>query len=109
MGLDEPVVNVDDPSFYNGWPMNTPRDIRLGQTHEDRVNHKLRWGILSASAIASDWIKSLQDVPCAEVTAVAARDKVRAEAYAKAQLGAEKRYRRKVVYFLVYGTPTKLL
>jgi predicted dehydrogenase len=84
MSLEEPVVNVDDPSFYNGWPMNTPRDIRLGQTHEDGVNHKLRWGILSASAIASDWIKSLQDVPGAEVTAVAARDKVRAEAYAKA-------------------------
>ena len=77
-------MSDDDPSFYNGWPMNTPMDIRLGQTQEEDIHHKLRWGIVSASAIASDWIKSLQDVPGAEVTAIAARDKDRAEAYAKA-------------------------
>lgn len=74
----------EDPNFYNGWPMSTPMDIRMGQTREEDVSFPLRWGIISASAIASDWIKSLQDVPGASVTAVAARDKDRAEAYAKA-------------------------
>lgn len=80
-----------DPTFYNGWPMNTPMDIRLGQTRAEDINHKLRWGIISASAIASDWIKSLQDVPGASVTAVAARDMDRARAYADAH-GVERAY-----------------
>ena len=74
----------DDSSFYNGWPLATPMDIRLGQTKEEDIDFPLRWGIISASAIASDWIKSLQDVPGASVTAVAARDKARADAYAEA-------------------------
>lgn len=73
-----------DPHFFDGWPMNTPMDIRQGKTREEGIRHPLRWGIISASAIASDWIKSLQDVPGARVTAVAARDMERAEAYAKA-------------------------
>ena len=74
----------DDPNFFEGWPMSTPLDIRLGQTNENGINFPLRWGIISASAIASDWIKSLQDVPGASVVAVAARDKARAAAYADA-------------------------
>ena len=74
----------DDPTFHNGWPMNTPMDIRLGKTSEEGIHHPLRWGIISASAIASDWIKSLQDVPGASVSAVAARDMGRARAYADA-------------------------
>ncbi|HCP49765.1 MAG TPA: hypothetical protein DIT73_06030, partial [Gammaproteobacteria bacterium] len=74
----------DDPNFFEGWPMSTPLDIRLGQTNENGINFPLRWGIISASAIASDWIKSLQDVPGASVVAVAARDKARAAAYAEA-------------------------
>ena len=41
-------------------PPTTPLDIRLGLTKEEGIHHKLRWGIVSASAIASDWIKSLQ-------------------------------------------------
>ena len=53
----------DDPYIYNGFPLNTPMDIRLGLTHEDGIHHKLRWGIISASSISSDWVKSLQDVP----------------------------------------------
>jgi predicted dehydrogenase len=73
-----------DNSFYNGWPMSTPMDIRLGKTKEEDINFNLRWGIISASAIASDWIKSLQDVPGASVVAVAARDQSRAQAYADA-------------------------
>ena len=80
----EPTAGGDDPSFFNGWPMSTPLDIRLGQTDEKGIEFPLRWGIISASAIASDWIKSLQDVPGASVTAVAARDKSRAIAYAEA-------------------------
>ena len=76
--------STDDPNFFDGWPMNTPMDIRLGQTREEDVHFPLRWGIVSASAIASDWIKSLQDVPGARVTAVAARDEDRAKAYAEA-------------------------
>ncbi|MCZ6643542.1 MAG: Gfo/Idh/MocA family oxidoreductase [Gammaproteobacteria bacterium] len=89
---DNPDTTLEeDSSFYNGWPMSTPMDIRLGHTQEDGVNFKLRWGIISASAIASDWIKSLQDVPGASVAAVAARDKDRADAYAEAH-GIETAY-----------------
>ena len=76
-------VNAD-PYIYNGWPMNTPMDIRLGLTHEDGIHHKLRWGIISASSISSDWVKSLQDVPGASVAAIAARDMDRAQAFAEA-------------------------
>lgn len=75
---------MDDSTFIDGWPMNTPMDIRQGLTEEEGIRHSLRWGIISASAIASDWIKSLQEVPGASVTAVAARDKRRAELYAEA-------------------------
>ena len=64
----------DDPYIYNGFPMNTPMDIRLGLTQEDGIKHKLRWGIISASSISSDWVKSLQDVPGARFAAIAARD-----------------------------------
>ncbi len=84
-------MNETDPNFYQGWPMSTPMDIRLGKTAEDGVHHRLCWGIISASAIASDWIKSLQDVPGATVTAVAARDMGRAQAYADAH-GVAKAY-----------------
>jgi predicted dehydrogenase len=81
--MSEDTTNAD-PYIYNGWPMNTPMDIRLGQTQEDGINFKLRWGIISASSIASDWVKSLQDVPGASVSAIAARDKDRAVAFAEA-------------------------
>jgi hypothetical protein len=63
--------------------MSTPLDIRKGLTKADGIHHKLRWGIISASAIASDWTKSLQDVPGAAVTACAARDEKRAQTYAQ--------------------------
>ena len=74
----------DDPYIYNGFPMNTPMDIRLGLTREDGIQHKLRWGIISASSISSDWVKSLQDVPGASFAAIAARDMDRARAFADA-------------------------
>ncbi len=75
---------IQDPTFIDGWPINTPMDVRKGFTEEDGIRHPLRWGIISASAIASDWIKSLQEVPGASITAVAARDMARARAYADA-------------------------
>ncbi len=69
-----------DPYIYNGFPMNTPLDIIDWADKEEGIYHKLRWGIISASSISSDWIKSLQDVPGAEFAAVAARDIDRARA-----------------------------
>ena len=81
----------NDLSFINGWPMSTPLDIRMGLTKEEGINHPLRWGIISASAIASDWVKSLQDVPGATTVAVAASDLDRAQAYAEAH-GINKGY-----------------
>ena len=80
-----------DLSFINGWPMSTPLDIRMGLTKEEGINHPLRWGIISASAIASDWVKSLQDVPGATTVAIAASDLDRAQAYAEAH-GINKGY-----------------
>lgn len=66
-----------------GHPPTTPLDIRLGLTSEEGVNFPLRWGIVSASAIASDWIKSLQDVPGATLQAVWARDHEKGRKYAE--------------------------
>ena len=80
----DPAAATSDRTFFNGWPMSTPLDIRLGKTEQEGIEFPLRWGIISASAIASDWIKSLQDVPGASVTAVAARDEDRARIYADA-------------------------
>ena len=88
--MDPDFANAD-PDFYNGFPVNTPMDIRLGLTRADGIHHKLRWGIISASAISSDWVKSLQDVPGASVVANAARDLDRARAYADAH-GIPKSY-----------------
>ena len=81
----------EDQNFIDGWPMSTPLDVRMGLTREEGINHPLRWGIISASAIASDWIKSLQDVPGASTVAIAASDLDRAKAYAEAH-GIEKAY-----------------
>jgi dihydrodiol dehydrogenase / D-xylose 1-dehydrogenase (NADP) len=63
-------------------PLSTPLDVRRGLTQACDIHFKLRWGILSASAIASDWCKCLQDVPGAAVVACAARDPTRAQAFA---------------------------
>lgn len=68
---------------YGEFPPTTPLDIKLGLTKADDINHPLRWGVISASAIASDWIKSLQDVPGASFEAVWARDHAKATEYAE--------------------------
>ena len=52
----------EDPNFYNGWPMSTPMDIRLGQTREEDVSFPLRWGIIlvvSCLVIAALMLESL--------------------------------------------------
>ena len=72
-------------------PPQTPMDVKLGLTKAADIAHPLRWGIISASKIASDWIKCLADVPGATVVACAARDGRRAEDYAAAH-GIEKSY-----------------
>ena len=64
-------------------PPTTPLDIRLGLTKAEDINHKLRWGFVSASAIGSDWIKSLQDVPGAEFQGIWARDHEAGKRYAE--------------------------
>ena len=61
-----------------------PLDLREGLTRAEDVHFPLRWGFITASAIGSDFIKSLQDVPGAECVAVAARDAGRAARYAEA-------------------------
>ena len=52
-------------------PFSTPLDVRKGLTKASDVNHKLNWGIISASAIASDWIKSARPHPTPPHTAAA--------------------------------------
>lgn len=64
-------------------PPTTPLDIRLGLTKPEGIHHKLRWGFVSASAIGSDWIKSLQDVPGAEFQGIWARDHEAGKRYAE--------------------------
>ena len=72
------------PTASAGLAPTTPLDVRLGLTDPADVAHELRWGIVSASPIASDWVKCLQDVPGASVVAVAARDLGRAQEFATA-------------------------
>ena len=62
----------------------TPMDVKSGATKAEDVNFPLRWGIIGASRISSDWIKCLGDVPGASLAAVAARDMGRAQEYADA-------------------------
>ena len=59
-------------------------DVKSGATKAEDVAFPLRWGIIGASRIGSDWIKCLADVPGASLAAVAARDMGRAQEYAEA-------------------------
>lgn len=61
---------------------STPLDVRRGVTKAKDTAFPLRWGIIGAGDISSDWCKSLLDVPGATITAVAARDKAKAEDFA---------------------------
>ena len=47
------------------------------------MHHTLRWGLIGAGSISSDWAKSLQKVPGAVLSSVAARDSAKAAAFAE--------------------------
>lgn len=63
-------------------PPETPLDVRRGLTNAKDIAHPLRWGILGTGNISSQWVWCLQTVPGATVTAAAARDRDRAQAFA---------------------------
>lgn len=69
-------------STSDNLPHTTPLDIRLGLTHGGDVAFPLRWGILGAGRISSQWVMSLQACAGATVTAVAAREYERAKYFA---------------------------
>ena len=60
---------------------STPMDIRLGLTSDEMLSQPLRWGIIGASNISSDWSKCLQEVPGTVLEAVAARSAQKAEKF----------------------------
>jgi len=64
------------------WPLDTPMDVRRGLTKASDVNFPLRWGIMGAGNISSDWARSLRDIPGAKLMAVAARSKEKAAEFA---------------------------
>ena len=63
-------------------PPSTPLDVRRGLTDPKDIHHPLRWGILGTGNISAQWVWCLQQVPGATITAAAARDKDRAQAFA---------------------------
>ncbi|MDE0662006.1 MAG: Gfo/Idh/MocA family oxidoreductase [Gammaproteobacteria bacterium] len=65
-------------------PPSTPLDVRRGVTDAPAVAHPLRWGILGAGSISAQWVESLHACKGASVTAVAAREMTRAQAFANA-------------------------
>ena len=65
-------------------PPSTPLDVRRGVTDAGDVAHPLRWGILGTGSISAQWVESLRACKGASVTAVAAREMSRAQAFADA-------------------------
>lgn len=61
---------------------SSPLDVRTSGTDLEGTKYALRWGIIGASNIASDFVKSLGGVPGATVGAVAARNPAKAQAFA---------------------------
>ena len=72
-------------------PPATPLDIRQGHTKADDVAFPLRWGIIGAGAISAQWVGCLRQCKGAQLTAVAARDIDRAQAFAT-RLGISRAY-----------------
>ncbi len=66
----------------NNLPLSTPTDVRLGMTEAENRKHPLRWGIIGTGNISSQWVLSLRGCPGASVTAVAAREQEKAQAFA---------------------------
>lgn len=77
--VSEPEIKMSVQDYEN---LCLPLDVRLGATDPKDVVHKLRWGILGAGNISSQWVMSLRACPGAEVTAIAARDLDRAQDFA---------------------------
>ncbi len=69
-------------STSNNLPLTTPLDIRRGLTDAADVAFPLRWGILGAGRISTQWVMCLQACAGATVTAVAAREIERAKEFA---------------------------
>ena len=63
-------------------PAFLPLDVRRGVTAAADAAHPLRWGILGAGSIATQWVEVLAACAGATVTAVAARERSRAEQFA---------------------------
>ena len=61
----------------------TPLDVRRGQTDPKDVAYPLRWGVIGAGNISRQWVLSTQACSGASITAVAARDKDRADDFAQ--------------------------
>ena len=70
---------------------STPLDIKLGHCNTGDVSHPLRWGILGAGNISRQWVRSLQAVPGATISAVGARELDRAQDFAS-RLGIPKAF-----------------
>ncbi len=60
-----------------------PLDVRLGLTKANDVAFPLRWGIIGAGEISRQWALASHHCKGATITAVAARNIERAEAFAK--------------------------
>ena len=63
-------------------PPATPLDVRRGLTKAEDVAFPLRWGIIGTGSISAQWVGCLRQCPGASVTAVAARELDRAQAFA---------------------------
>ena len=68
----------------NDMPPSTPLDVRRGDTQAADAAFPLRWGILGAGSISAQWVESTRACKGATVTAVAARELSRAQAFADA-------------------------
>ena len=63
-------------------PPATPLDVRQALTKAEDVAFPLRWGIVGAGSISTQWVGCLRACAGATVAAVAARDAQRAQAFA---------------------------
>ena len=63
-------------------PLSTPLDVRRGLTDPKDTAFPLRWGIVGAGNVSRQFALSLKGVQGATITAVAAREQARADAFA---------------------------
>ncbi len=72
-------------------PTFTPRDVSLGLTSSDDVNHPLRWGILGVGEISRQFVRSSRECAGASMVGVVSRSQDKADAFASTH-GVEKGY-----------------